>query len=150
MRLTATVILCTTLAACGSGNDPTEAVTQSPSSQTQGVSYQVVETWSLPNGGAGRTLVVDPSMRNRADMLILANQLKLETAGDRNAFVFIFDDASAAANRKKAITDELGQAESKHFDQHLIASYQRNIATGHHALHLTLDGADGAVNQIDF
>jgi hypothetical protein len=150
MRFTATVFLCTALAACGSGNDPTEAVTQAPSSQTQGVSYQVLETWSLPNGGSGRTLVVAPSMRNQADMLILANQLKLETAGDRDTFVFIFDDPVAASNRKHVLSNGLTEAEWAHIDQHYIGSYQRNPQTGHHALRLNLDGANGPVNQIDF
>lgn len=150
MRLTAVAFLCVTLAGCGSGSDAPVQDAKTAATQTQEVLYRVVETWDLPNGGSGRAVVVDPLLRNQADMLMLANILKLDTVGDRNAFVFIFDDALAAANRKKAITDELGEAESKHFDQHLIASYQRNIATGHHALHLTLEGADGPVNQIDF
>jgi hypothetical protein len=150
MRLTAVAFLCVALAGCGSGSDAPVRGAKTTTAQDQEVSYQVVETWSLPNGGSGRTLVVDPSMRNQADMLVLANQLKIETSGDRHAFVFIFDDPIAASNRKSVLSKTLTEAEWEHIDQHYIGSYQRIPEDGLHALRLNLDGANGPVNQINF
>lgn len=150
MRLTAVAFLCVTLAGCGSGSDAPVQDAKTAATQTQEVLYRVVETWSLPNGGFGRAVVVDPSMRNQADLLILANQLKLDTAGDRNAFVFVFDDPIAASNRKSVLSKTLTEAEWEHIDQHYIGSYQRIPEDGLHALRLNLDGANGPVNQIDF
>jgi hypothetical protein len=150
MRLTGLTFLCITLVGCSPGNETPVKDAKTTTAQNQDVSYQVVETWSLPNGGSGRAVVVDPSMRNQADMLVLANQLKIETSGDRHAFVFIFDDPIAASNRKSVLSKTLTEAEWEHIDQHYIGSYQRIPEDGLHALRLNLDGANGPVNQIDF
>src|SRR4051812_36112004 len=78
-------------------------IRSSPSSPSDQITYQIAQEWSIPNGGFGRVIVVDPKYRNEKDMRTLANRLKLDTARDRNAFVFIYDDAVAASRRLAAI-----------------------------------------------
>jgi hypothetical protein len=56
------------------------------------VSYRVIEEWTIPNGGYGRIIVIDPMHRNEKKMRILGDQLRSDTKKDRNAFVFVYDD----------------------------------------------------------
>lgn len=112
------------------------------------IPYQVVEQWSIPNGGYGRAIVIDTKYKNEKDMKKLAECLKRDTFQDRNAFIFIFDDKVAAANRKAAIEDRLGKKELVHYDAHMIGSYMRNINTGYHAITIMLKGVNGPAKEI--
>lgn len=67
------------------------------------VPYQVVTEWAIPNGGFGRTVVVDSKFRNEMDLRHLAERLRLDTIHDRNAFVFIYDDKAAVPLRDAAL-----------------------------------------------
>lgn len=110
--------------------------------------YDVVDEWSIPNGGHGRVLVIDPRYRNESDLAKLGRQLHSDTRQDRNAIVFIFDDRIAASNRKSATEDRLGESDRTHFEAHMIGSYIRNGNTGYHAITLNLEGLDGPSTDI--
>ena len=112
------------------------------------IPYQVVEQWSIPNGGYGRVIVIDPKFRNEQDMRKLAERLKRDTHQDRNAFITVFDDKVAASRRKAAIHDQLGKKELAHYDAHMIGSYIRNINTGYHVFQIMLKGIDGPTIEV--
>ena len=77
----------------------------SPEAAKGSIRYEVVEEWTLPNGGYGRAIAVDGAQRTEEGLLALANQLRRETQGDRNAFIFIYDDRRAAVLRKEALAE---------------------------------------------
>lgn len=112
------------------------------------VSYEVVQEWSLPNGGHGRVIVIDKKHRNEADLKKLAEQLKRSTAQDRNAFVFIYDDKKAAESRKAALDNRLSGQELVYHDTHLVGSYFKNAGTRYQALTITLQGVMGPAKEI--
>ena len=112
------------------------------------IAYEVVQEWSIPNGGHGRVIVIDVKHRNEADLKKLAEQLKRSTAKDRKAFVFIYDDKKAAESRKAALESRLSGKELAYHDSHMIASYFRNAGTRQHALILTLQGVMGPTKEI--
>src|SRR6266571_3714411 len=89
-------ILPAVLAACSGPTSPPPA-REVPK---PAVVYNVVDEWSIPNGGYGRVVVVDPAQRSEAGLIALADQLRRDTKDDRNAFVFIYDDPRAARLRK--------------------------------------------------
>lgn len=112
------------------------------------IPYQIVEQWSIPNGGYGRVIVIDPKYRNENDMRKLAERLKRDTYQDRNAFITVFDDKVAASRRMIAIKDQLGKKELAHYDAHMIGSYARNINTGHHKFQIMLKGLNGPTIEV--
>ncbi len=64
------------------------------------ISYRIVREWSIPNGGYGREVVIDPVHRNEKDMKALGDQFRQDTKNDRNAFITVYDDEKACACEK--------------------------------------------------
>lgn len=112
------------------------------------IPYEVVEQWSIPNGGYGRVVVIDPKYKNEKDMRNLAQRLKRDTYQDRNAFITVFDDKVAASRRMAAIKDQLGKKELAHYDAHMIGNYARNINTGYHKFQIMLKGLNGPMIEV--
>lgn len=112
------------------------------------VAYKVVEQWSIPNGGYGRVVVIDPKQRTEAGLRALAEKLRHDTAADRNAFVVIYDNARAASLRKAADAYKLNKRDAKFHDDHALGSYIRNRNTGVHELNMLLQGLDGPLKTV--
>lgn len=127
-------------------HDKTEAKSNAPSE----VAYHIIEEWKINNGGYSRVIVVAPTHRNERDMRTLGDKLRADTAKDRHAFVFIFDDEKAARMRKDAIDEKLSEKDLAYFDKHSIGTYNRNINTGNHSLDIHVDGLDGNVIQVNY
>ena len=104
------------------------------------VSYRVVETWSIPNGGFGRAIVVPARMRNEASLRALGLRLRADTKADRNAFIFVFDSERAAGVRRAVVNGRASDADLAVYDKHFIAVYNRNANTGFHEMAITLRG----------
>lgn len=139
------VVLALAVTTCGCAKDP---ASQNGALVQGSVNYRVAQQWQIPNGGFGRVIVIGPAHRNEADMLSLGYQLKQDTRHDRNAFVFIYDDARAASLRTAALDESLNEDSSAHHDSHMIGTYFRNANTGYHALTITLQGLLGPAKEI--
>lgn len=126
-----------------------EMVHKESTDQTAQIAYEVVQEWPIPNGGYGRVIVVDVRYRNEAGLRKVAEQIKNDTRGDRNAFVFIYDDKRAAELRIAALEDRLNKEDLAHHDSHMIGSYFRNANTGYHALTMMLQGVMGSAKEIN-
>ena len=50
------------------------------------INYEIIKTWSIPNGGQGKVIVISPNYLNDEDMVLLGDKLKEDTKQDRNAF----------------------------------------------------------------
>jgi len=122
--------------------------TAAPEAAGTTVAYKVVEQWSVPNGGYGRVVVIDPKQRSEAGLRALAEKLRRDTAADRNAFVFIYDNARAASLRKAANAEKLNKPDTKFHDDHALGSYIRNGNTGFHELNMLLQGPGGPVKRV--
>ncbi len=102
------------------------------------MSYQVVETWTMPGGGPGESIVVPESYLNDDDAVLLGAQLQRDTTGARNAVVFIFTERRAAELRRFLIN---ASAEDQAFyQQHYAGQYTRNVDAGYHKLEMCYDG----------
>jgi RNA polymerase subunit RPABC4/transcription elongation factor Spt4 len=111
------------------------------------IPYRVVEDWSRGDL-VGQAIVIDPRYRNEADLKRLAETLRRDTSQVGNAFVQIFDDSVAAANRRAAGADRLGPKDLAHYDAHSIGFYNRNATTGYHSIMITLGGMDSPAVEI--
>jgi hypothetical protein len=107
------------------------------------LSYKIVEEWAIPNGGFGRTIVVNKVNPTEAELRALGQKLKQYTKSERNAFIFVYDDERAARNRLAAFREELTEAETWYHDRHAVAVYGRNAQTGFHQFKLHPKGLDG-------
>ena len=114
------------------------------------VEYAVAEQWSIPNGGQGKAIVIPSSAANEQSLRALGEQLKFDTRRDRNAFVFVYSDARAAAMRNNALKDLLSKADSRFFDAHFVAMYNHNGNTGFHRLSMMPKGMDGPVIEVNY
>ncbi len=104
------------------------------------VSYEVVETWTMPGGGPGESIVVPESYLNDDGAVLLGAQLQRDTTGVKNAVVFIFTERRAAELRRFLIN---ASAEDQAFyQQHYAGQYTRNVDTGYHKLEMCYDGQD--------
>ena len=150
--ITVVVIFVLIIAFSSSSSQKTEPTT--PSSRkilgTTGIQYQIVQESPITNGGYLRTIVIDPKHRNFKNMKTLGDTLRKDTASDRNAIVFVYDDARAAAMQRDAANDKLSGADGAFYDQHSIGNYTRNINTGYHTLEIFLDGLNGTVTEINY
>lgn len=107
------------------------------------IAYQIVDRWTIPNGGEGKVVVISPDLLNESDMVALGNKLKSDTQGDRNAFISVFDNASAAALRNKVLSQKATTAEQDLYDKHFVGQYDRNANTGYHQFAIHFDGIMG-------
>src|ERR1700704_4702102 len=96
---------------------PSVAASQ-PVVQKTPIAYQIVDRWTIPNGGEGKVVVISPDMLNETDMVALGNKLKSDVQNDRNAFISVFDNASAASLRDKVLSDKATKAEQDLYDKH--------------------------------
>jgi hypothetical protein len=114
------------------------------------ISYRVIEEWTIPNGGYGRIIVIEPTHRNEKDMRMLGDQLRSDTKKDRNAIIFVYDDEKAARMRKAALAERLNKKDLAHHDKHMIGDYLRNANTSFHCLKILLEGLDGPSLEVKY
>ncbi len=117
--------------------------TATPPAQPKQISYKVVDGWALPNGGEGKVVVITPDLVNETDMIALGEKLKSDAQSARNSFVYVFDDASAAASRSKVMNDTATAAEQDFYGKHFVAQYTKNGNTGFQQFAIYFDGVDG-------
>ncbi len=123
---------------------PVSPTTPSTAVQTANeLSYEIVETWDIPNGGQGKAIVISPDYLNDADMTALGEKLKNDTKDDRNAVIFVFDNPQAAALRQAVLNEEASQADQDLYDQHYVGQYTKNANTGFHEFTIYFDGVMG-------
>lgn len=92
------------------------------------VPYQVVESWSIPNGGYGRVIVISPKYSTDSALQQLGLQLLALGAGDRNSFAFVYDSPKAADMRDDLPEDE--GPRGQYYDRHFLGAYVKNGNTG--------------------
>ncbi len=122
------------------------ATTQTNAIQAKTVSYEVIKSWEIPNGGYGKVIVISPQNFNENDMTLLGEKLKVDLKNDRNSFIFIFDDKKAAEMRDKITSTDLKNiptADQDYFDKHYIGEYSKNGNSGYHQLTIYFDGVTG-------
>jgi DNA-binding LacI/PurR family transcriptional regulator len=107
------------------------------------LSYKIVEEWAIPNGGFGRTIVVNKVHPTEAELRSLGQKLTQYTKSEGTAYIFVYDDERAARNRLAAFREELTEAETRYHDRHAVAVYARNAETGFHQFRLHPKGLDG-------
>lgn len=112
------------------------------------IPYRIVDQWKIPNGGFGKVILIDPKHKTEKDMRALGETLKQDTTGDRNAFIFIYDNERASKMHRKSPPE--GTKEGRFFDEHSVGNYMRNINTGHHAMLILLKGVNGNVIQVKY
>ena len=108
--------------------------------------YEVIEQWSIPNGGYGKKILISRSYLNEEDMIALGNKLKQDTANDRNAFIQVYTNRDAADLRDKVLADEGTQTENELYDEHFVGLYSKNANNGNHQFNIFFDGTSG-INQ---
>lgn len=120
------------------------AVSDNPA--TPQINYKVLESWSIPNGGEGKKILISKEYLNDADMTTLGNQLKRDASKDRNAIVQVYTDKQAAVLRDKVLAENATQAENALYDEHFVGFYTKNANSGNHQFNIFFDGA-GGTNQ---
>lgn len=104
------------------------------------IPYQEIRRWEIPNGGFGRTIVIDPTLANEFDLRRLGAQLRDESHNDKNSFVFVYDSERAARMQGGA---DLASEDSDYYMRHTIGRYTRNGNTGYHQFSMTPEGILG-------
>ena len=150
------LLLVMLLAGCGAlPNDTAESATPSathPNAESQlavpaSVPYQVARRWTIPAGGTGRSIFIDPQYANEADLRRLGEQLRRESPNDGFSFVFIFDTERAA--RLQGTFDNSDE-DHEHYMRHTVGRYTRNGSNGYHQLHGTPEGIMGPAFDVSY
>lgn len=95
-------------------------------------------------------MIVIPKRPSEEALRELSYELKLLTAKDRNAFIYVYDDVRAAKDRDLALSDQLPLQRMRHHDRHLVAIYFRNINSGIHRYTIFPEGVGGNAIEIRF
>jgi hypothetical protein len=136
-------------AACSNSNDgkssgelpgagSTTAAAQTPSAGAGTVAYEVVETWTMPGGGPGESIVIPEGYLNDDGAVLVGAQLQRDTAGVANAVVFLFTERRAAELRRFLL--DASAEEQAFYEEHYAGQYTRNVAAGYHKLEMCYDG----------
>ena len=104
--------------------------------------YRTIEQWPIGDQGHGRTIVTSIPKPSQTQLKEMVEQLKVETRGDKIAFVWIYDNQRAAQNRKAATTGKLSRADDSFHSLHCVGQYQRNASSGLHSLYVYLKGGE--------
>lgn len=116
---------------------------QSTPTPTKKITYEVVKTWIIPNGGFGKVIVISPEYFNLSDMTLLGEKLKNDHKADRNSFIYIFDDKKAAIMRDKVLSNDISTTDQDYYDKHYLGDYTKNSNSGYHQLTIYFDGVTG-------
>ena len=111
--------------------------------QQKQITYEILERWSIPNGGEGKKVLISKDYINDTDMTALGNKLRQDVSSDRNAFIQVYTDRQAAALRDKVLADNATQAENDLYDQNYVGQYNKNGNTGLHQFNIFFDGVMG-------
>ncbi len=95
-------------------------------------------------------IVIQAANANEAQLRALGEELKVDTRGDRNAFISVFSDKRAAGMRLAAIRDALSKTDAKFYDDHFVAGYTRNINTGYHTYTIMPSGLNGPQVEVKY
>jgi len=107
------------------------------------ITYEILERWTIPNGGEGKKILIPKDYINDADMTALGNKLKQDTANDRNAFIQVYTNRQAAVLRDKVLAGDATQAENDLYDQNYVGQYNKNGNNGLHQFTIFFDGVMG-------
>lgn len=118
----------------------TTAVARATSASAGTVAYEVVETWTMPGGGPGESIVIPESYLNDDGAVLVGAQLQRDTAGVTNAVVFIFTERRAAELRRFLL--DASAEDQSFYQQHYAGQYTRNVDAGYHKLEMCYDGQD--------
>lgn len=127
---------------------PTTGSTKPVGAFAQDVPYRVVQRWAINNGGSGQVIVVDSTLVTPELGQKLAETLKRRTAGDRNAFVYVYRTERAASMRP-SVMENLDTPAPYH-DRNYIGTYTRNGNTGFHRFSYHPAGLNGTVTEFRF
>lgn len=138
----------------GSGQTEQTAVTTTPSTKTSStdeqkattsktISYEILQTWEIPNGGQGKVVLIPREYLNEADITALGEKLKDDTKNDRNAFISVFTDKKAWELRDAALEDKLTKEDMDFYDKHYVAQYNKNANSGFNEFVIYFDGITG-------
>ena len=117
----------------------TTAVAVATSASAGGtVAYEVVETWTMPGGGPGESIVIPERYLNDDGAVLVGAQLQRDTAGVQNAVVFIFTERRAAELRRFLL--DASAEDQAFYQQHYAGQYTRNVDAGYHKLEMCYDG----------
>jgi hypothetical protein len=108
--------------------------------QSKKITYTVFRSWSIPNGGYGKIILIDRALFNEADMRALGKKLRDDAINDRNAAVFVYDDKKAINLRDRYIAMKTTASEEQFYEKHLLAQYNKNGNTGYHEYKIYLWG----------
>lgn len=113
------------------------------STQKNNIQYEVLESWSFPNGGEGMKILISRDYLNDVNMTALGNKLKQDTAKDMDAIIQVYTNRQAATLRDKVIALEATQEENDLYDQHFVGLYFKNSNNGNHQFNIFFDGTMG-------
>jgi len=113
----------------------------SDSDNIDNVSYEVIKQWDIPNGGLGKTILIDPSLVNENDMAKLGKTLNSDFLSEKNAFVFIYSDRQAAIDRDTVDPENMSEDYINQNLNHFVGSYTKNSSSNINELTAYLEGA---------
>lgn len=111
------------------------------------IKYEVLQTWSINNGGYGKAILISIDYLNEADMTTLGQKLNADTKNDKNDFISVYTDKEAWKLKDK-LSDDLSQSEEAFYDSHYVGQYNKNANSGLHAFAIYFDGVSGKNSKI--
>lgn len=125
---------------------PTKAKITQPAKKS--IRYEILQRWSIANGGEGKVVLISRDYLNNADMTAVGEKLKNDTKNDRNSFMFVFTDKKAAELRDRVLDDLTGkdtmtEEERDFYDMHYVGQYNKNGNSGFNEFVIYFDGVMG-------
>ena len=135
-------------------NDARKKVSDSQKTETNQpatpkIPYTVIQTWTIPNGGKGERIVIDPKYVDFDDMTALGEMLKEDLQNDRNDFISVFTDKKSAL--LQANVANLNNTDGAYLGKHFVGDYTKNANTGLNQFLIYLNGVDdlsAATNKV--
>ncbi len=112
------------------------------------VNYETLEEWDISHGGKGRVLIINPKQSTNEELKKLGERLNYDNRNNGNAFAVVFNNKKAAGMYHKV--SDLNNKDGAFYDQHFVATYNRNISAGFNEIQIRKDGLYGKSFNIKY
>lgn len=104
--------------------------------------FRIIERKAIPNGGETFKILIAPELATEKGIKEIIQEIRRQTANQRNTFAFIYDDMRALQMQSR-IFDEPTAEDEKLYELHFKAIYKKNGNTGYHESWIWPEGQSG-------
>jgi hypothetical protein len=104
------------------------------------LSYDIVETWQIPNGGSGKRILIPKNLRDEKGLFLVCDKISEDVKNDKHAIVFGHTDSKSAGIQKNL--SKSTKSDQDYLGKNFILDFKKNGNNGFHECVVYPNGID--------